>query len=1036
MLTMVTSTTLRNVLSTVLAIFLLGAGVVHAQDRTVEGVVTTAENGEPLPGVNVTIQGTTAGTSTNTAGEYSLTIPEDADSLSFSFVGYQEETRAIDGRSEINVALQPDVAQMDDVVVTALGVEREERSLGYSVQEIDGADIVEAEESNLVNALRGQVSGAQITSTGGQPGSSSRIVLRGVTSLDPNSDNQPLFVVDGVPISNETFSGSRGEGGFAFSNAAIDINPEDIESASVLKGASAAALYGVRAANGAVVIETKDGQANQTRVDYSSSIGFQRVGTFPSMQREFMDGWRGEFGFFGFPSFHAWGPKADTIQGSEFFRNYEDFFERGGMGRNFKNTLAVSGGTEESTFRLSLNYGDQKGVIPEANNEDLSAKASGQLSVTEDLRVSGSAKYANAQGTKLPVDGQLGQLIYYPTSVSVVEKYKNEDGSQFSPLPFLNHPIFVAENHNLTNDRDRFIGNLGISYTPTDWFTAEYRFGNDLYQDAREEVIPGPLGVREDENAISSQGLLDREKITNREVTSTLRLTASRSLTEGLDAELSVGNDVFDSSFDRVSVTGENFGTPRFFDLSNTSNVSTSEGQRERRVVGVYGDLSLDYEDYLFLTITGRNDWSSTLPEGNRSFFYPSASLGFVFTDVVDLPSFFDYGKLRLSASEVGKDARPYLTDITFGSFPFKGETLETRSGQLGDPDLKPESTVSFEVGADLRFLDERLRFDVTAYQSNSRDQIIPVPVSEATGFDEFVTNAGEIRNRGIELTAGITPVETDDFTWDARVNWSKNNNEVVSIQEGIESITLNGASFSYGGSLTMQLRRQLEFGNLFGPVYDRFYENPDDESEFVVDESRPRIIDPNTGFPTRSGEGFKIIGNAEPDWTGSVQNTFSYQNFTLSALIDIKAGGDLYNQVAAFHASQGTLPITTNRDEEVQFEGVYPDGTPVDTTVVPGQDFYRNVYRRVAENFVEDASYVKLRNVQLTYQLPELLMDSTPLRRGSIGFGASNILLWTPYDGFDPESRQFDAGSNTQGFQGLRTPAVESYTIKLNLSF
>jgi len=1033
---MVTSTTPRTALIAVLALFLVGAGTVHAQDRTVTGTVTDAQSGETLPGVNVTVPQANVGTTTDQDGTYRLSVPGTADSLAFSFVGYQRVVRAIGNRSEIDVGLQPAVGQLEDVVVTALGVEREERSLGYAVQSVDGAEISETQETNLVSALQGQVAGAQITNTGGQPGSSSRIVLRGVTSLDPAADNQPLFVVDGIPISNETFSGSRGSGGFAFSNGAIDVNPENIESVSVLKGASAAALYGVRAANGAVVIETKDGQAGQTQVEYSSSLGFQRVGKIPPMQREFMDGWRGEFGFFGNPSFHAWGPKADTIQGSEFFRNYEDFFDRGGMGQNFQNSLSVSGGTEESTFRLSLNYGDQTGVIPEAENENFSARASGQLGVTEDLRVSASAKYANAQGTKLPVNGQLGQLMYYPTSVSVVRKFKNEDGSQFSPLPFLDHPIFVAQNHNLTNDRDRFIGNLGITYTPTDWFTAEYRFGNDLYQDAREEVIPGPLGVREDENAISAQGLLDRETITNRELTSTLRLSASRSLTDGLNAELSVGNDIFDSNFDRVNVTGENFGTPRFFDLSNTSNISTSEAQRERRVIGVYGDLSLDYENYLFLSLTGRNDWSSTLPEGNRSFFYPSASLGFVFSDVVDLPSFFDYGKLRLSASEVGKDARPYLTDLTFGSFPFKGETLETRSGQLGDPDLKPESTVSFEIGADLRFLDERLRLDATVYQSNSRDQIIPVPVSEATGFDEFVTNAGEIRNRGIELTTEVRAVETEDFTWDATVNWSKNENEVVSIREGIESITLSGSSFSYGGSLTMQLRRQLEFGNLFGPVYDRFYENSADENAFIVDEDRPRIISRETGFPTRSGEGFKVIGNVQPDWTGSVRNTFSYQNFSLSALIDVKRGGDLYNQVAAFHASQGTLPLTTNRDEQVEFSGVYPDGTPVDTTVVPGQDFYRNVYRRVAENFVEDASYVKLRNVQLTYQLPELVTGNTPLRGGSVGVGASNILLWTPYDGFDPESRQFDAGSNTQGFQGLRTPAVESYTVQLNLSF
>jgi len=1013
-----------------------GTTAVYAQGQSISGRVTDAQDGGPLPGVNVVAVGTTVGTTTNAQGLYGLDVPANVDSVSFSFVGYATQTVAIGGRSEIDVALQPQVQQLGDVVVTALGIERQERSLGYAVQEVSGADLAETEQDNLVDALRGKVAGAQITSTGGSPGQSSRIVLRGVTSLDPGADNQPLFIVDGVPISNETFQGSRGSGGFAFSNGAIDINSENIESVSVLKGPSAAALYGVRAANGAIVIETKGGQAGQTRVEYSSSFGLQRVGQKPPQQRVFMDGWRGQFGFFSFPSFHAWGPKADTIQGAQFYNNYEDYFARGGMGNRFDNTLAVSGGTQESTFRLSLNYGNHTGVIPEANNEDFSARATGQLQIIDGLQMRVSAQYTNAQATKLPVDAQLGQLMYYPTSVSVIEKFKNEDGSQFSPLPFLDHPIFVAGNHNLTSDRDRFIGNIGIDYQATDWLSLNYRFGNDLYQDAREEVVPGPLGVREDENAISSQGVLDRETITNRELTSTFRITASQSLAEGFNAELSVGNDIFNSSYDRVTVTGTDFGTPRFFDLSNTSNISTSEAQAERRVIGVYGDLTLDYQDYLFLTLTGRNDWSSTLPEGNRSFFYPSASLGFVFSDVLDLPDFFDFGKLRFSASEVGKDADPYETNITFGSFPFKGQTLETRGGQLGDPNLKPESTVSFEVGTDLRFLDERLRLDVTAYQSNSRDQIIPVPISEASGFDTFVTNAGEIRNRGIEVTAGFTPIETNTFQWDATVNWAKNNNEVVSIREGIESITLFGSSFSYGGSLTMQLRRGLEYGNLYGPVYDRYYENPDAEDPFVVDQSRPIIIDPETRFPRRSGEGFKIIGNVQPDWTGSVQNTFSYENVSLSFLIDVKRGGDLYNQVAAFHASQGTLPITANRDQPTTFEGVLPDGTVNSETVVPGQDYYRNVYRRVAENFIEDASFVKLRNAQLTYRLPTSLLSRTPLRTGSIGVMASNILLWTPFDGFDPESRQFDANSNTQGFQGLRTPAVETYTIKLNLGF
>lgn len=1034
----------RLLLATLALLLFVPVGGAWAQTGTVAGTVTDSTTGDPLPGVNVAVVGTQQGGSTGSSGQFEIAdVPVGEQTLAFSFVGYETERVSVEvetGTNEVDAQLSPRVRELEDVVVTALGVERQQRALGYSVQEIEGEQVNETGETSLVDALQGQVAGAQITSTGGAPGQSTRIVLRGVTSLDPGADNQPLFIVDGVPISNQTFQGSREAGGFAFENGGSVVNPENIESVSVLKGSSAAALYGLRAANGAIIIETKDGRAERTQVNYTSQLGFQRVGVYPPQQTTFMDGWRGQFGYFGFNSFHAWGPKADTVSNAQFYDNYRNYFDRGGMGRTFSNTLSISGGAESATFRLSLKYEDQKGVVPEAQDQNLSSKASGQLDVTDALSVSASAKYANTQATKLPVDAQLGQLMYYPTSVDVTRKYRNEDGSQFSPLPFLNHPTFVAKNHTLTEDRDRFIGTFGLTYEPADWFTADYRLGNDLYRSNREEIVPGPLGVREGENAISSQGLIDRGTITNRELTSSLRFTASRSFDawlDGLNAELILGNDIFDSSYDRVSVTGTDFGTPRFFDLSNTANVSTSEAQTERRVIGVYGDLSLSYRDYLFLSLTGRNDWSSTLPDDNNSFFYPSASLGFVFTEVLGVPSFFDYGKVRLSASEVGKDADPYETNITFGSLPFKGQTLETRNDVLGDPNLKPERTVSFEIGTDLRFFEERLRLDATVYQSNSRDQIIPVPISEASGYDTFVTNAGEIRNRGIELTLGATPIQTDAFRWDATVNWTKNNNEVISIREGVESITLSGSSFSYGGSLTMQLRRGLEYGNLYGPVYDRYYENPDNESSFIVDESRPRLIDPETGYPQRSGEGFKIIGNTQPDWSGSLQNSFSLYDFGLSFLIDVKSGGDLYNQVAAFHASQGTLPITENRDETKVFEGVLPDGTENTQEVPIGQDFYRNVYRRVAENFVEDASYVKLRNARFSYDLPASLVERTSFLRGAtIGLIANNILLWSPFDGFDPESRQFDASSNTQGFQGLRTPAVESYSLSLNLRF
>lgn len=1020
---------------------------VSAQDMTVSGTVTDAQTGEPLPGVNVSVENTTVGTSTDENGHYQLSGPDDAYTLVFTFVGYERLTVEVEERSTIDVELEPSVEQLDDLVVTSFGVEQEKQALGYAVQEIGGESVADKEQPNVINALRGQVSGVSINSSGGNPGQSSRIVIRGINSLDPGADNQPLFVVDGVPINNSTYSGPNSSESFAYSNRAVDINPDDIESISVLKSGAATALYGIRAANGAVIITTKSGSAGSTKVEFSSTVGFEEVNKYPEQQKQFMGGWYGEPGYqsYSWP-FHAWGPKADTVSGARFYDNLRNFFEYDGPGRQIKNSINVSGGTDKATFYISASDLNQRGVTPGTDFSKSTAKLSGELFISDRLNISGSVNYTKSGGTKTPQGsiGPVSQLYYTPTSEDVTD-WINEDGTQKSYTPWLDNPIYRAKNNQMEDDVNRIFGNLAVDFDVTDWFNINYRLGNDFYNDVRNWVIPGPRSAN-DTNPLHAQGYIQKTSINNRELTSTLMASFTRDLSEDVNASFRIGNDIFSSTYDRLTVDGSEFGVPFFYDLSNVTTITTSERRTEKRVAGIYGDLNLDYKNWLYLNITGRNDWSSTLPKDNRSFFYPSASLGFVFSDLVELPDFFDYGKLRGSWSQLGKDAPAYSTGIKYTSpdnFPFNGNSGFTKNDKLGDSNLKPEITTSIEFGTDLRFFNNRVGVDLTWYKSNSKDQIINVPVSNTTGFTTYLTNAGEIQNQGIETVLTVRAIESSDFSWDIKSNFTKNNNKVISIREGIESIELFGSSYSYGGSLLIQLFEGLPYGNIMGTSYKRYYENPENEDPLFVDEDRPILIG-DDGFPVRELN-YKILGNTTPDWTAGITNTFHYKNLSLSFLVDIKKGGDVYNQPEAFFAAQGLSMETLNRDQEKVFEGVTADGQPNTKRVYLGQGeyngewygdgYYRNVWRKVASNFVEDASWIRLRSLNFTYNLPSRLISNTLLRNASLSFTGNNLLLFTPYSGFDPEQSAYGAGSNTQGFQGRGTPAVRSMSLSLKLS-
>lgn len=939
--------------------------------------------------------------------------------------------------NSINVILQEDSEQLDEVIVTAFGISQEKKSLGYAAQNIDADAITKTKQTNLVSALQGQVAGVQITNSGGAPGQSSRIIIRGINSLDPSADNQPLFVVDGVPIDNSTIESGDNDTPRGLTNRAADINPADVESMSVLKGAAATALYGVRAANGAVIITTKRGKSGRVSINLNTSVGFDELNSLPKLQKEYGQGFSGEYDPTSF--WPSWGAPisevAQTVPGHKYQDNWNRAFN---TGLQTDHSLSVSGGGENATFYGSFGRFDQKGIIPFSDWARTTAKFSGTVKVSEKFDFSGSINYSNSGGNRVPHDRFMERMMYWAETQDVRD-YINPDGTMKT---YGNtNPIYDARFSTFEDDVNRMIGNLNFNYSPTDWLTLSYRLGTDYYSDSRTKITPGPKGI-DGENPLSSTGTIEETRINSKDITSNFYLTLKKQWNDDLNTTLRLGNDVFQRKFDRVVARGEDFVIPDFYNLNATSQVFTNQDKSIRRLVGFYGDLMVNFREYLFLNVTARNDISSTLPKDNNSFFYPSVNLGYVFSENFELPSWFTFGKLRGSWAQVGKDTNPHVLGITYVApdvFPLDGQVGFSRNSSFGDPELKPELTTSIEFGTQLSFFESRLDLDVTYYKSNAVDQIIPVPISDGTGFSEYITNAGEIQNSGIEIVLGGDIIKNEDFQWTATANISMNNNEIKAIREGIDEI-LVGDQFGYvGSSVTMKLVEGQAFGNLYGTSYERFGA---DENNIFLDSELPIVIG-DDGFPVR-GENQLILGNAVPKWFGGLRNELTYKNFELNVLVDFRAGLQQYNQFDNFLSAFGKPEYSLARNDFRVFDGVLADGSPNTQEVWLGQGvgpdgrdygagYWRNAYRGVSENFVQDASFVKLRNISLAYNLSDKILDRIPFKSLRISVAANNIILYSPWDGFDPESFSAGAGGNAVGFTGLGFPGTQSYFLTFN---
>ncbi|ACU61421.1 SusC/RagA family TonB-linked outer membrane protein [Chitinophaga pinensis] len=1020
--------------------------------KTLRGQVVAGDTQQPLERVVIVEKGSQNHVFTGATGDYSITLTSENATLIFSYVGYATQQLPAGSGDILNVTMQSSQKDLHEVVVTAFGVKKEKRALGYTIQQVDNKDLNVNHQPNVVNALQGKVAGVQISSSGGGPGQGSRIIIRGINSISGDRNNQPLFIVDGVEIDNNTYT-TGGAETRGMSNRAADINPDDIESVSVLRGGAATALYGIRAANGAIVITTKSGKAGKLQVTYNGMYGFDKVNKTPEVQSKFSQGYLGEYDPASFwPTF---GPtveeakKLDDTHPDQLYNNYKQAFKTGTQTRH---TVNVSGGTDKAQLLGSMSYLDQDGVIPFSTFTSYNARINGQFKISEKFSAGVSLNYINSGGNRVNAD-RFGEQIIYWSPRWDMKDYVKPDGTQQTYSSGTNNPIYTLSTNKFRDNVNRTIASTFIMYKPASWLNFSYRIGNDFYTDGRVHQAPGPLGlVGEAPNLDDNEyGFINEYNLRSRTLTSTIMANVTRTFKEKYSIDLKIGHDLRDQRLRRNSVMGDTLVVPDLFLLNNAKRVRAESYIYDYRNYGYFADLTLGLNNYLFLELTGRTDLTSTLSINNRSYFYPSVSLSYIFSDQFKLPDWWTYGKFKASWAKIGKDGDAYSITNGFKAGTTIGSSVPFYQNRtLGNPNLRPEFTQTTELGTELRFLEGRLGLEAVVYQQQSKDLLVPVDVSTTTGFDKAYVNAGEISNKGLELTLSVVPVRTKDFSWDFRVNFSTNSNKVKKLNEELQlsEIVLSSQYGYLSSTVTTKLVPGQSYGALYGRTYKRYYGNePDDKKTLRTD--LPLLIGAN-GFPVLDdASNQRYLGSTLPKWIGSTTQTFRYKQLSLSLLLDVRHGNYKYNQLSNFLAAFGESKQTENRDQTMVFNGVLADGTANTKAVYLGQakgpdgvdygaGFYRNYYRGASENFIEDASWVRLRSLSLSYTLPAKWLTPTKTISGAtVSFTGNNLWLHTKYSGFDPETSSSPSGSNaSDAFSGFTYPATRSFLFSLNLQF
>ena len=1034
---------MRRLIPFLCLLFLLPISV-FSQTRVLTGTVTNS-SGVPIPFATVSVKGTDNTVAADANGAYSINVSGNNVTLVISSAGFADRQINVKAASSYNITLD-EAGPMTEVVVTALGIKREKKALGYSSQEVSGADLAVSKQSNVVNALRGKVAGVQINSGGGAPGQGSRIVIRGIKSLDPTANNQPLFVVDGLLIDNSTNTVDGAGAIRGMSNRAADINPDDIESISVLRGGAATALYGQAGSNGVVLITTKSARAGKMAVSFTTSYGIDEVNKFPEVQSKYSIGYTGVYDPASF--WPSWGPTIaaakviDPTHPDKLYNHYARGYEKGNQ---FRSSINLSGGTEKALLASSFSYATQEGVIPNSDFKSITAKLNGQFKLSEKLKFAPSVMFINSGGYRVNADRYNESLTYWSPRWDVRD-YIKPDGTMKTYEN--NNPIYGTYSNRFKDNLNRIIGSGDITYSPFKWLDLNYKAGIDFYTDFRRHTAPGPLGIpNEIPYEDNGLGFVNEYRISNRVLNSIAMATIKNDWTSKFSSVLRLGTETRDIKYDRLSAFGEELDVPDLLTLNNAKTRTNSQYEQLYRIVSAYGALSLNYDNFLYLDVTGRNEWTSALTSPNNSFFYPSVSLSYVFSDHLKMPSWISFGKFRTSLAAIGKDTEPYRTNIYYGSYVITSSSQIgwTRNEGKGIETLKPERTETFEIGTEMRFLKNRLGIDFSWYKLNSRDQILPVAVSPTTGFTSFIINAGEIENKGVELVLDGTPVKNENFSWNVALNFSANKNEVLSLSEGLKEVVV-GSQFGYAGATTtLKYVPGFPVGNIYGSTYKRYFGTGVTDDGVTNYSNLPMVIGAN-GFPVRDATQ-RILGNSQPDWIGGITNTFRYKNFSLSFLWETQQGQYRYNQLGNFMSAFGIAKYTENREETKIFSGVLANGTANTKPVYLGQGigpdavnygngYYRNVYRGISENFVEDASWVRLRNLSLGYSIPETAFKRSVIKGANITLTGNNLLLFTDFTGYDPETSSNPSSSNADAFTGFSYPALRSYLVSVNINF
>ena len=948
-----------------------------------------------------------------------------------------------------------------------MGIKKERKALGYSVQELKSDEILKNKSSNVINSLSGKVAGVNITQSGGSAGAGSTIIIRGGTSLE--RDNQPLFVVDGIIYDNSTPIG--GDSGFdgatrtasTNSNRVMDINPEDIENMSILKGPAAAALYGSRAAAGVVIITTKKGQEGNVQVNFSTKFTSNWINRYPEQQDRYVRGYYNNEGRFDDYSTQSWGHAIES--GQKLYNNIEDFFQNGSV---WDNSLSISGGNKNGSFYLSASRYDQTGIVPTTGFDKTTFRFNGEqkfgrLTVGANVAysISGTDKTLTSAG--LYNSGGTGAMVsvYRWARSDDMTHYLNEDGSKYRMFEGrqeladdVENPYWILYKDRLYDKTNRFTGSVNANFKVAEWFDITYRLGYDNYDTYNYSFIAPGSAVKE----TYQNGKLSDSDYKYEYITSNLMMNFHKTFGDW-DLNLLLGQSVEDTKSRTDRRNGYNFiteGVSSFENIATADKVFQSTHSR-KRLMGLYGEFRVAYKNIAYLTVTGRNDWSSTLPKENRSYFYPSVSGSFVFTELLPKSDVLSFGKIRASWAKVGKDTDPYVTSTsTWAPREFLGGIGTGNSWERGNVYLKPERTRSYELGLEMRFFNGRLGLDYTYYDNKSIDQIVVPRLSQTTGYILLSTNVGSVRNRGMELALTGTPIAKRNFTWDMTLNLAGNRGRVSDLLTGQDVLYVTdvqvgnakAASFNTLYDENGKMTQKGLFMGISGSRWDR-------------DEQGRVIVDATTGMPKSDGVTTYEIGNREPTFTGGFNNSLQYKNWNLSFLFDFRVGGDIYNGTDYFMTVNGMSKRSMDR-ESITIDGVVNTGTsdapvyePKTTTykagemyningaVQSGESLIRSYYNSYLANetaaYITKTNWLRLRSLSLSYDFKNLIKGQNILKGLTVTASGTNLWLWTNYKGMDPETSAAGSGvvgSSSTGIDYCGVPATAGFSLGINLTF